>query len=403
MPEPTIDPHITLVKQKNIKVSILIPCLNEEKTIAETIKNAIEGLLIANLKGEILIADSSTDNSSKIATKLGAKVIPVPKQGLGSAYIDAIPHIKGHYVVMGDADCTYDFKEIKKFIDKLDEGFEFVIGTRLKGTIEKGAMPPLHRYFGNPLTTWILNILLGTNFSDIHCGLRALTLDALKKIDIQSPSWEYASEMVVKAGLLKLKYTEVPIHFYRDKEGRTSHHKRLGWFSPWYAGWVNLKVMLLYAPHQMIIKPGIFFLLFGLLLIIIQVNGPVNIGPVTLSTGTMIFGMGISTLGLSLIQMGILVESFSDLSRFYERKTIKQIYKHFSYTTGMLLGTVSFLTGFILSSTLLIHWFNNSFKLIIIPWYIILGLLMMITGIQTALFNLVYQAFSLSKKDKSNI
>lgn len=393
--------HSQAVEEKNIKVSIVIPCLNEEKTIAETVKNALEGLALANIKGEVIIVDSSTDNSPKIASELGARVISVPKRGLGRAYIDAISHINGEYVIMGDADCTYDFKEVNKFVSKLDEGYDFVMGTRMKGVIGKGAMPPLHRYFGTPLTTWILNMLLGTKFSDIHCGLRALTIDALKKIDIQSESWEYASEMIVKAGLLKLKTAEVPIHFYKDKEGRKSHHKRAGWFSPWLAGWINLKVMLLYAPNQMILKPGFVFLLLGLFLIFMQIQGPVTIANVTFSTGTMILGLAFSVMGLSSIHMGILVESFSDLQRYYQRISIKRFYKHFTYTKGMILGAISFLVGLVLSSSFVYNWWLNSFQLKIMPWYVIFGLLLIIAGIQTVLFNLAYHAFSL-KRDKKN-
>ncbi len=393
----------TNTKEQTIKVSIVIPCLNEERTIAETISNVKEGLDIVSINGEIIIADSSIDNSPQIARTLGAKVIPVEKRGLGGAYIDAISHIEGKYVIMGDADCTYDFKEINKFINKLDEGFEYVMGTRIKGHIEKGAMPALHRYFGNPLTTFILNLLLGTHYSDIHCGLRALTTDALKKIDLRSTSWEYASEMVVKAALLKLKSTEVPISFYKDKEGRKSHHKRSGWFSPWHAGWINLKVMLLYAPNQIILKPGIMFFLLGLFLIFMQVNGPVTIGKVTLTTGTMILGLALSVLGLSAIQMGILVESFSDLQRFYQRLSIRHFYKHFTYTKGIILGITLFLTGLILASILVFDWFSNDFRLEIMPWYVIFGLLLIIIGIQTVLFNFTYHAFLLNKNRQEKL
>ena len=384
-------------EQENIKVSIVIPCLNEERTIGETVKNALEGIPIAKVNGEVIIIDSSKDKSPEIAAQLGARVISVPKRGLGQAYIDAMPHIRGKYVVMGDADCTYDFKETYKFAEKLDQGYEYVMGTRMKGVIEKGAMPPLHRYFGTPLTTWILNFLLGSKFSDIHCGLRAMTLDALKKIDIQSTSWEYASEMVVKASLLKLKCTEVPIHFYKDKEGRIPH-LRSNWFMPWHAGWINLKVMFLYAPNQVIIKPGLLFLLLGFILILMQVNGPLSIGPVTLSTSFMLLGLTLSVLGFSSVQMGVLVKLFSDLNRFVESKATKFIYKYFTYSRGMILGFSLFFFGLILCLALFVKWYSHGFKLQTIPWYVILGLLNVIFGIQTILFTLVCQAFSLTNK-----
>ena len=384
-------------ENNSIKISIVIPSLNEQRTIGETVENALEGIRIAGVKGEVLIVDSSTDTSPQIAEKLGAKVISVPKSGLGQAYIDAIPYIKGKYVVMGDADCTYDFKEIYKFINKLDEGYEYVMGSRMKGVIEDGAMPALHRYFGTPLTTWILNKLLGTNFSDIHCGLRAMTLESLKRINIESSSWEYASEMVVKASLLKLKNAEVPIHFYKDREGRLSHHKRTGWFSPWQAGWINLKVMLLYVPNKMIVRPGLIFLLIGQLLILSQINGPVMLGQIKLSTNFMLLGLTLSVLGVSLIQMGIIVKLFSSLNRYVKSKLTKFVFKYFTYTRGMILGSLSFLIGFIMSMTLVFRWYLLGFKLDFVPWYVVFGLFMIVFGIQIILFTLVCQTFYISK------
>lgn len=388
---------------KEIKVSVVIPSLNEEMTITDSIKSIQEGLSIANVSGQILIVDSSTDKTPEIAKSMGAEVLPVPKRGLGRAYIDSIPHIKGKYVVMGDADCTYDFRELNKFVEKLDEGYEYVMGTRIKGFIEEGAMPGLHRYFGNPLTTWILNCLLNTNYSDIHSGLRAMTLDSLKKIDIQSQSWEYASEMVVKASLLKLKSTEVPIHFYKDREGRQSHHKRLGWFSPWYAGWINLKVMLLHVPEKMIINPGIFFLILGLALVLMQIGGPVKIGPVTFSTNFMLLGLTLAVLGFSSIQMGLLVSLFSSLNRFTSNKIVDFFHRKFSYTNGAITGAVVFIIGLLLASSLVIQWLTHGYQLTFVPWYVVLGLMLVIFGIQIFLFNLVCQVFLLKENKEGKI
>ena len=228
-------------------VSIVIPCLNEEICIGEFIDWCHQGLCDAGVSGEILIIDSSSDRSPEIAEEHGARVLRVPKRGLGRAYIDAVPHIRGTYVIMGDCDLTYDFRELKPFVNELEKGNHFVMGSRFAGYIEPGAMPNLHRYFGTPLTTWILNMIYGTRYSDIHCGMRAMTREALLRIDLDSQSWEYASEMVLKAARLKLRTVEVPVRFYKDREGRLSHHKRSGWLSPWFAGWINLKAMFLYA------------------------------------------------------------------------------------------------------------------------------------------------------------
>src|SRR5664279_5259668 len=223
------------------ELSIVIPALNEELTIAQFVDWCMDGLRRANVEGEILIIDSSTDATAEIALSKGARVLKVPKRGLGRAYIDAIPFIRGDYVLLGDADCTYDFRNLGPFMAKFRDGYEYVMGSRFRGYIEPGSMPALHRYFGTPFTTLLLNLLYGSRFSDIHCGMRGISLQALRRMDLQSQSWEYASEMVLKSVHMDLKTAEVPVRFYKDQEGRFSHHKRAGWFSPWHAGWINLK------------------------------------------------------------------------------------------------------------------------------------------------------------------
>jgi glycosyltransferase involved in cell wall biosynthesis len=181
------------------EVTILVPALDEELTIGPFIDWCHEGIRGAGTGVEIVIIDSSTDRTAEIAPANGARVLKTPRRGLGRAYIDAIPHVRGRFVIMGDADCTYDFRMIRLFVDAYRAGAEFVIGSRFKGTIAPGAMPRLHRYFGIPLTTCILNLMFGSRFSDIHCGMRGLTRDALACMDLRSQGWEYASEMVLKS------------------------------------------------------------------------------------------------------------------------------------------------------------------------------------------------------------
>jgi len=232
-------------KVQSPDITLVIPALNEEITIGEFVTWCKEGLDRAGVSGQVLIVDSSTDKTSHIALSQGAEVLLVPKRGLGRAYIDAIPYIRGQFVIMGDADLTYDMRSIESFVMHFKSGCEFVMGSRFKGNIEAGAMPLLHRYFGTPLTTFILNRLYGCHFSDIHCGMRGVTLDALKRMKLRSQGWQYASEMIIKAIHLRLNYTEVPVIFYKDRAGRLSHHKRIGWYAPWLAGWENLKIIFL--------------------------------------------------------------------------------------------------------------------------------------------------------------
>jgi glycosyltransferase involved in cell wall biosynthesis len=207
----------------------------------------------AKVDAEILIIDSSNDRTAEIAVAHGARVLKTPKRGLGRAYIDAISVIRGRYVLMGGADCTYEFRNIHAFVERFRSGSEFIMGSRFKGSIERGAMPPLHRYFGTPLTTWILNVMYGTHFSDIHCGMRRTTLDALKRINLVSQSWEYASEMVLKSVRLDLAVSEVPVNFLNAPEGRVSHLVQGGWSAPWKAGWINLKAIFVFGADFFLI------------------------------------------------------------------------------------------------------------------------------------------------------
>ena len=201
-------------------VSIIMPCLNEEDSVGVCVKTAIAALKKEKLAGEVIVADNgSSDNSSKVATKAGAKVIEVKKRGYGEAYLGGIKAAIGDYLILGDSDASYNFGQIPKFIKKLDRGADFVIGSRLKGKIEAGAMPVLHRFLGVPLLTFLVNLFFGTKISDAHCGLRAIRKEALKKLNLASTGMEFASEMIISAAHNKLKISEIPI----------SYHKRHGY------------------------------------------------------------------------------------------------------------------------------------------------------------------------------
>jgi hypothetical protein len=220
-----------------------------------------------------------------------------------------VPFIRGRLVIMGDADCTYDFRNLKPFYDAYRSGATFIMGSRFKGTIEKGAMPFHHRYLGTPITTWVLNRLFKSKFSDIHCGMRAVTTDFLRRMNLQSQSWEYASEMVIKSVTMEAKIAEVPVTFYRDRNGRESHHKRQGWTSPYRAAWSNLQAMFTYGLDFFMIKPGLAFSLIGVVLVYSQLFGVSTIGAVTFSTFWQLFGAFIQSIGVSLLLLGLNVRN----------------------------------------------------------------------------------------------
>ncbi|HEX8490502.1 MAG TPA: glycosyltransferase family 2 protein [Chthoniobacterales bacterium] len=370
-----------------VEVSIVVPSLNEEITAGEFVDWCKEGLERAGVSGQILIVDSSTDKTSEIVLAHGGEVLRTPKRGLGRAYIDAAGYIRGKWIIMGDADLTYDFRELKPFVEAFRKGAEFVMGSRFRGSIEQGAMPGLHRYFGTPFTTWILNRIYGSRYSDIHCGMRGLTRSALERIDLKSQSWEYASEMVLKAARLNLATAEVPVKFYKDREGRFSHHRRMGWFSPWIAGWLNLKVMLVYTPDSFLLKPGIALAVIGAVIATALAGGPLMIGGVGFSLYWMLFGVTCVTLGYSSIQIGVLARVMHGL----RPRSLRRLQKVFSYDRGMLLAGSCVLIGCGLLGVLVYRYLHSQFLLFEISHPAIFGLLLTIVGFQTFCFTLLLE------------
>jgi hypothetical protein len=245
----------------------------------------------------------------------------------------------------------------------------------------------LHRYFGTPLTNWILNRIYRSNYSDIHCGIRGVTREALEKINITSESWEYASEMVLKAARLNLTIAEVPIKFYKDREGRASHHRRVGWRSPWIAGWENLKVMLVYAADSFLLKPGIVLMAIGLLFSFGLAAGPVRIGKIGFSLYWMLFGVTCTTLGYSSVQIGILARALHGL----QRRFVERIQKFFTYDRGMLVSAGLLVIGLILLGDLVYHYLKLGLTLTVVSHPAILGLLLVMLGFQTFCFTLLME------------
>ncbi len=371
------------------ELSIVIPALNEELTIAQFVDWCMEGLQRANVRGEVLIIDSSTDATAEIAVAKGARVLKVPKRGLGRAYIDAIPFIRGEYVLMGDADCTYDFRELKQFMTSFHDGHEYVMGSRFRGYIEPGSMPPLHQYFGTPITTWLLNFLYGSDFSDIHCGMRGISRSALHRMDLQSQSWEYASEMVLKSVRMELPTAEVPVGFLKDQEGRFSHHKRSGWFSPWHAAWINLRAMFVYGADFFLFRPGLLLLFIGLLLTLPMTFGPVTVGPITFSLYWMLLGLSLSVLGLHGFYVGALARVFFD----YSGNTTRRWLSTFSYTRSVVLSALAVVAGGALAMPLVLQYLRSGLRL---PGDVVSASHMAVTGLLFAMAGAMNFTFTLA-------
>lgn len=360
---PLSDPEIELlVPQDDLpepELSIVIPAMNERITISEFVDWCKEGLANAAVEGEILIVDSSVDETPQLALAGGARVLRTPKRGLGRAYIDAIPYIRGKYVLMGDADCTYDFREIGEFVREFRAGREYIMGSRFKGYIEPDSMPALHRYFGTPLTTKILNILYSTHFSDIHCGMRGMTRDALVRIELESQSWEYASEMVLKSVCLGLNTAEVPVRFLKDKQGRLSHMKRGGWMEPWRAGWINLRAMFLYGADFFLLRPGLLVLALGLMLLLPSTFGQVSMGPIRLSFYWQLLGLTLSAVGLQSFYLGCVAQIIYNYSERAKNRWLGL----FKYDRAMKTAALLAIGGIGLVTPLVVEYIKRGLRL----------------------------------------
>lgn len=344
-PGDTVDPEL----------SVVIPALNEQATISEFVRWCHDGMRRAGVTGEVVIVDSSTDMTAARALEAGARVLRTPPRGLGCAYKTAIPFVRGRYVLMGDADCTYDFRLLEPFVARFREGYEFVMGSRWKGSIEQGAMPRLHQYLGTPATTWVLNRLYSSHFSDIHCGMRGITRKDLIAMELESDSWEYASEMVLKSVQMGLRTAEVPVRFLKDRDGRVSHHKRAGWRSPWLAAWANLRAMFVYGSDFFILKPGLVAFVIGLLATLPLTAGPITIGAVSLSLYWMLIGMTITIIGLQAFLLGCIAQVLFD----YSGRATARWLAVFSYTRTMIVAGLTACAGVGCGIPLLVYYVSH--------------------------------------------
>src|SRR5262245_20024107 len=294
-----------------VDVSIVMPCLNEAETIARCIQKAQRAAETLGLTAEVIVADNgSTDGSAVIARELGARVVEVARKGYGAALIGGIQAAKGEFVVMGDADDSYDFGDIGPFIERLRAGDDLVVGNRFAGGIEPGAMPWLHRWLGNPVLSRITRTFFNAPVGDTHCGLRAFRKDAFERMQLRATGMEFASEMVVKASLKGMRISEVPVVLHPDGRTRRPHLRT------WRDGWRHLRFMLLYSPRWLFLYPGLLLLGVGLAGIILLLPGPFRIGNVTFDVHSFMIACGAILLGLQSISFAAVTRRFGLRSGF---------------------------------------------------------------------------------------
>lgn len=241
-----------------LAVSVVLPCLNEAETVALCVKAALAALERSGLTGEVLVADNgSTDGSQELARAAGARVVLVPQRGYGAALLGGIAAARGRTIVMGDADMSYDFGAVPEFVKAMDAGAELVMGSRFRGGIEPGAMPPLHRWLGNPVLSFLGRLFFRVPVSDFHCGLRGFRKDAIERLELKTTGMEFASEMVVKAALFGLRIAEIPVILRPDGRSRPPHLRT------WRDGWRHLRFLLVYSPRWLFLYPGLALILLG--------------------------------------------------------------------------------------------------------------------------------------------
>lgn len=342
--------------EKEVEVSVVMPCLNEERTIGTCIRKAQRVLNEMGVEYEILIVDNgSIDQSATIAESLGAHVVHQPVRGYGNAYIKGISESKGKYIVMGDSDDSYDFLDIRRFIEPLRKGYEFVIGDRLGGKILPGAMPWLHRYIGNPVLSRFLNVLYKTKVSDCHCGMRSFTRSAFRKMELQSPGMEFASEMVIKASKAKLLIHQIPITLHPDGRDRSPHLRSF------HDGWRHLRFMLTYSPTFMFLLPGLFFALLGVFLFVTS-GLEINLFGHQASTHFSVLASMLTVMGFQIITIGIFGKLYLCVRNWEpEDRIVQWFLNKFRLEKYLLIGFAMMITAILIDLYILIEWIRNDF------------------------------------------
>lgn len=339
-----------------MELTILMPCLNEEETLGVCIEKAFRFIKENEIDGEVLVVDNgSIDSSPQIALKFGARLEICSQKGYGSVLRYGCEKSRGKYVIMGDSDDSYDFEHLMPFLEKLRGGYDLVMGNRFKGGIEKGAMPWLHKYIGNPILSFIGRLFFHSKINDFHCGLRGYNRENISKLNLQTTGMEYASEMVVKAEISELRITEVPTTLSKDGRSKPPHLRSF------HDGWRHLKFLFMYAPNWLLLYPGIFILLIGALGSAILIAGQLNILNVTFSIHTLLYFVSFISVGINIISSFFIVKLYSQNRGFLpEKKSVdwNQILKEDKIIFG---GFMVLAVGIILSLFALGIWKGNGF------------------------------------------
>jgi glycosyltransferase involved in cell wall biosynthesis len=369
-------------------VSVVIPCLDEVKTLGAVIEKARAAFDRLGIRGEVVVADNgSTDGSIALAERLGARVVRVTERGYGNALRHGMAAAEGRLLVMGDADDTYDFGEMGRFLEQYRAGAQLVMGTRLSpGTILPGANPWLNRNLGTPVLTFVLNRLFGTRIRDVNCGLRAIDREEFHELGLVSEGMEFASEMLIKAAVQDLRIAEVPVTLHPDRRGRPPHLRR------WRDGWRHLEFMLLHAPDQLLFMPGILLLVVGLLLAVPVSAGPAQYFGRVFDFHFLFLGGSMALIGMQGILGAVLVRDVAHGKVLRPNRLLSAMANRLTLRLGLAIGAALFAAGLLADALVLASWIQEGFGALNEPRRSIIGLLLMTIGAEIGLFSFLHAA-----------
>jgi glycosyltransferase involved in cell wall biosynthesis len=366
-------PAESIVAEDELVVSVVIPCLNEQENIERCVTSALEALKEAGIRGEVVVADNaSEDLSAELATAAGARVVHEPRRGYGSAYLAGFAAARGRYIVMGDADLTYDFREIPRFVEKLDDGAELVMGDRMDN-IHPGAMPWLHRYVGNPVLTGILNVFFRTGVKDAHCGMRALRRDVLPRLDLRTTGMEFASEMVIRASKVGLDIREFPIEYHpRGGESKLSSFRD---------GWRHLRFLLVHSPTYLFMLPGAALLALGVMVSLVSLL-QIDVFGREWELHTMVAGALLMIVGTQVVALGLCAHAYGTYFMNEKDPWFDRMRARFRLEHGLLLGGATLLVGFLIAALIVGVWIDRGFGQLSEERLAVLAAALVIIGIQ---------------------